>query len=68
MTTRETKTFGVFLHSSGEQGGYVVRTAYDGWTPAPYNKAKPVHSGYRSEKLAQRMADKLNADRFGAVV
>jgi hypothetical protein len=66
MSMSGTKTYGVFLHSSGEQGGFVVRTMYDGWTPAPYSTAKPVHSGYRSEKLAQLMADKLNLDRFGA--
>ena len=55
------KTFGVFLHSSGPQGGYVVRTMYGGWCPAQYSDQKPVHT-YRAtqEKLAQKMADKLN--------
>ena len=54
------KTFGVFLHSSGN-GDYVVRSMYDGWCPAPYSDQKPVHT-YRAkqEKLAQKMADKLN--------
>ena len=61
------KTYGVFLHSSGEQGGFVVRTIYDGWAPAPYSTAKPVHTYRKSRKLAQAMADKLNLDRFGAV-
>jgi len=64
----DTKQFGVFLHSSGAQGGYVVRTMHNGWAPAPYSKAKPVHT-YRANqaKLAQKMADKLNAPLFGAV-
>jgi len=50
----DTKQHGVFLHSSGEQGGYVVRTIWNGSAAAPY-------------QLAQKMADKLNAPRFGGV-
>jgi hypothetical protein len=60
------KTFGVYLHSSGTQGGYVVRTMRDGTAAAPYLHVRPVHT-YKREYLAQLMADKLNLDRFGKV-
>lgn len=56
----EKKDYGVYLHSSGAYGGYVVRTRYDGWCPAPYKHAEPVKV-YQHEKAAQKWADKLNA-------
>lgn len=52
-------TYGVFLHSSGEQGGWVVRTMYDGWTPAPYSHAEPVAT-YKRMYAAEKYADRLN--------
>jgi hypothetical protein len=52
-------TYGVFLHSSGELGGYVVRTIYKGWTPAPYSSRTAVRT-FKRESAAQTYADKLN--------
>lgn len=54
----------VVQHSSGAQGGYVVRRATkseDGslYVPSPYTDATPKAVS-KSEKLAQRQADKLN--------
>ena len=65
---RETKTYGVFLHSSGEHGGYVVRTMHDGSAASPYLHVRPVHT-YRASQahLALGMAEKLNGDGVGAV-
>jgi hypothetical protein len=58
--------YGVFVHSSGAAGGYVVRTGYlqpDGsvcW-PSPYKGRQPVNGKvYRRERAAQQAADKLN--------
>ena len=60
MPKEETKEFGVFQHSSGELGGFVVRTIYDGWTPAPYRTEDAVIT-FKRESSAQHQADKLNA-------
>ncbi len=51
--------YAVVLHSSGEQGGFVVRTMYGGWIPAPYSSTVP-EAVYKREAAAQRYADKLN--------
>ncbi len=59
MAAMET-TYGVFLHSSGVQGGWVVRTVYDGWVPAPYKIGDCVHE-YKREHAAQALADRMNA-------
>lgn len=56
----ETQTFGVFVHYSGPQGGYVVRGIYDGWTPWPYRTSDAVRI-YKRKHAAQAYADKLNA-------
>ena len=58
-TPAHVKTFGVFEHSSGPQGGFVVRTIYDGWCPYPYSNSEPVKV-YQREHAAQRYADHLN--------
>ena len=58
----ETKTYGVYLHSAGA-GGYVVRTQYDGWCPAPYSSLEAVKV-YAREHAAQNHADKLNDTRW----
>lgn len=52
-------TYGVYLHSSGEQGGYVVRTMWDGWCPKPYSHAKPLRV-YKRKSAAEKYADRLN--------
>jgi hypothetical protein len=56
----EEKTFGVFVHSTGPQGGHVVRAIYGGWTPNPYSAAQALRI-FKSERGAQNHADKLNA-------
>lgn len=64
---RETKArtvYGVFQHSSGAQGGYVVRSGErrdDGslYFAMPYQHVEPVAVS-KSQKLAQRKADQLN--------
>lgn len=64
---RETKAktvYGVFQHSSGPQGGYVVRSGErreDGtyYFAMPYQHETPL-SVSKSQKLAQRDADKRN--------
>lgn len=62
---RKAKTvYGVFVHSSGPNGGYVTRTGTtreDGsyYFDPPYRDAKPVAVS-KSRKLADRKADKLN--------
>ena len=56
----EVKTYGVYVHSSGASGGYVVRTRYNDWCPSPYCGLTPV-AVYKTEKAAQRKADSLNA-------
>jgi hypothetical protein len=53
------KTYGVFQHSSGPQGGFVVRTLHDGWVASPYNAADAVAT-YKRENAAQQYADKRN--------
>lgn len=53
------KDYGIYLHSSGESGGYVVRTRYDGWCPAPYSDASPI-AVYKRLHAAEKYADKLN--------
>jgi len=58
------RVYGVFEHSSGPQGGYVVRIGErldDGslYFPMPYQHTTPKAIS-KSEKLAQRQADKLN--------
>lgn len=53
------KTYCVVLHSSGPSGGYVVRTAYDGWIPAPYSSAERF-AEYKRLHAAERCADKMN--------
>lgn len=60
----DVRTFGVFLHSTGESGGYVVRSLIDGRAAAPYGDESPVAIRKR-ESAAQRVADGLNAPRFG---
>ena len=47
----------VVMHSNGS--GYVVRTRYAGYIPAPYQSAK-VEKAFKSEAMAQKYADKLN--------
>lgn len=54
----------VVQHSSGVQGGYVVRTGTkreDGsiYVASPYTDVRPVAVS-KSQKLAQKKADKLN--------
>jgi hypothetical protein len=63
-TTTEEKTYGVFVHSSGKNGGYVVRTMYNGWTPSPYSSSLVLRA-FRRESAAQRHADNLNTVRLG---
>lgn len=53
------KTYAVVRHSSGQ--GFVVRTVFDGWIPAPYSKAQR-EAEVMYEKMAQRIADRFNAD------
>jgi hypothetical protein len=61
---RASTLYGVFVHSSGANGGYVVRSGYkrdDGsvrW-PEPYNSKSPVKT-YSNQKVAQKHADRLN--------
>ncbi len=59
MATTNTHTYAVVMHSSGEQAGYVVRSVYDGFCPAPYRDAARV-AEYKREQAAQRHADRLN--------
>lgn len=59
MTTEPVKTYCVVQHSSGPAGGYVVRTAYDGWLPAPYAYAERL-AEYKRLTTAERHADRLN--------
>jgi hypothetical protein len=54
------KTYGVFVHSSGRDGGYVVRTVFNGWTPSPYSTEQALRI-FKREASAQRDADKRNA-------
>ena len=66
----EVRTYGVFPHSSGPEGGFVVRTMLDGTAAAPYLHAVPVRlpggvAVFKREKTAQRCADRLNEPRFG---
>lgn len=56
------EAYGVFLHSSGRQGGYVVRSKRDGSYASPYNSQRPQRE-FRRESDAQRYADKLNGYR-----
>ena len=56
--------YGVFVHSSGKDGGYVVRSGSkrdDGgyYFPSPYGDADPIAVA-TSQKIAQKKADKLN--------
>ena len=59
MTRTEEITFGVYQHSSGPQGGFIPRTRYDGWAPAPYSQATPVKV-YKRLSAAERHCDRLN--------
>lgn len=60
MTTpTERLDFGVYQHSSGPAGGFVVRTRYDDWCPAPYNKVTPLKVE-ADQDTAQAYADALN--------
>jgi hypothetical protein len=52
-------TYCVVQHSTGPQGGYVVRTAVDGWIAAPYSQAEKL-AEYKRESAAQKLADRLN--------
>lgn len=61
---RERTVYGVFQHSSGKDGGYVVRTGEkraDGsyYFPQPYQDARPIAVG-KSKAAAQKKADKMN--------
>jgi len=61
---RAQAVYGVFVHSSGSQGGYVVRegNTRDGqsnWYPSPYSGASPVKE-YHQRSAAQKHADRLN--------
>jgi hypothetical protein len=53
------KSYGVFQHSSGLNGGFVVRTIYGDWTPSPYSTEQALRT-FKSERGAQNHADKLN--------
>jgi hypothetical protein len=53
------KTYAIVRHSSGQ--GFVVRTVYDGWLPAPYSNTQR-EAEYMYEKMAQKVADRFNAD------
>lgn len=54
-----TKTYAVVRHTSGR--GFVVRTVYDGWLPAPYTNAqREVEVMY--EGMARKIAARFNAD------
>ncbi len=56
----EAVTYGVFLHSTGKSGGYVVRTIYSSGRAAnPYNNASPMRT-FKRKNAAQNYADKLN--------
>lgn len=39
--------------------GYVVRSRYDGYLPTPYRGAEVLRV-YKSDRLAQKYADRLN--------
>ncbi len=55
---QETKTYGVFVHSSGKVGGYVVRTQYNGWTPSPYDSSQALRV-FERESSAQQAAGRM---------
>lgn len=57
--------FGIYQHSSGPQGGFVVRTLHptsDGRMAAcnPYSHMEPMKE-YKTELGAQTFCDKLNS-------
>jgi hypothetical protein len=54
-------SYGVYQHSSGPQGGFVVKELEDGRVVHGhlYDAATPVAT-YRHKAPAQRFADKLN--------
>lgn len=53
-------TYGVYLHSTGRQGGFVPRTQYDGIAPNPYSQAQPVKV-CKTMLGAETFAEKLNS-------
>lgn len=55
----ETTTYGVYLHSSGAQGGFVPRTQYDGIAPNPYSRAQAIRV-FKTMHGAETFAAKLN--------
>ncbi|HKB40461.1 MAG TPA: hypothetical protein VKD72_28815 [Gemmataceae bacterium] len=59
LYTKESFTFGVFVHSTGPQGGIVVRTMINGEAAAPY-RAEDALRVYKRKVFAQRYADRLN--------
>ena len=65
--TSQDKTYGVFAHSSGPNGGYVVRTLRNGWVAAPYSATDALRV-FKREAIARRHADKLNASKTFAYV
>lgn len=51
--------YAVIQHSSGPQGGYVVRTVFDGYLPAPYRREDAVEV-FENRAEAERFADAIS--------